>query len=767
MAIVIKKRVKLDMPIKVDSLTGVAFTTEAEAHQFVVQCEQHGEDLTLTGTVSAKFIRADGNTIQLVGSIDDGAAVVTLVQDCYNVQGRFQLAIFNTVGDTKLCIYACVGTVQKTQSGSLIDGGSVIDDVEDLIADIQTAVQSIPPDYTTLLASIAGTYSASDTYAVGDYAWYNGSLYRCTTAITTAEAWTAGHWTAAVLGNDISSLKSAFTLYNDKKINKQSDWALGYYGFGSGNPFTDTKRIRTETDLPLNVSEIYCISGIIDFYAWNGTSYIGHWNGELFVTDNASSELTYVNVDSIRTQFPSYRYRLVWRQSASSTSAINTGYCAYVAMLDSDARYAISPDYFGAVGDGVANDWSPVSDCLKTAIALKRNVVFRKATYLVASAVNINGAVNIDGNSAVLKFGGNSGGTSVLVINAETEAGNRCAIKNLTIDMNEIAGYGIRIEKNVNAFTFHDIQVNKVSTAGVGVYCANNGGGKFNNFILRCNIRSNSAKAFEVHAPDTVLDGIIAVNFSVGISAYSNIQIINYHPWNSFAELMTSSIGLYTESLVILTNSYIDTFAKCFAGTGYLCISGLMCFWSTEYYTDESVGDSETLPIIFSGENLHVIACDGMRVYKPYGRTLQQVKYCDSANQDSLFNPRVANLLEGVTGINSVTFTNGDITYSENVTGSQYDVLKMYEDYVVLMAYVRVAGLSNSATTPLMTLPSRAIPRTQKVWVCEAVKVGANSTKTVVEVLVNGSSGVVSARSINGNLNDTYEIQITQEYRVR
>lgn len=59
-------------------------------------------------------------------------------------------------------------------------------------------------------ASLASTYSASQTYAVGDYVWYSGQLYCCTTAITTAEAWTAAHWTAAKLADDVKDLKSAF-----------------------------------------------------------------------------------------------------------------------------------------------------------------------------------------------------------------------------------------------------------------------------------------------------------------------------------------------------------------------------------------------------------------------------------------------------------------------------------------------------------------------------------------------------------------------------
>lgn len=55
-----------------------------------------------------------------------------------------------------------------------------------------------------LMANIAPAYDASSTYAVGEYVMYNNALYRCTTAITTAEAWTAAHWTAAKIGEDLT-----------------------------------------------------------------------------------------------------------------------------------------------------------------------------------------------------------------------------------------------------------------------------------------------------------------------------------------------------------------------------------------------------------------------------------------------------------------------------------------------------------------------------------------------------------------------------------
>ena len=44
-------------------------------------------------------------------------------------------------------------------------------------------------------ASLAAAYSETATYAVGDAVTHDGKLYKCSVAITTAEAWTPAHWT--------------------------------------------------------------------------------------------------------------------------------------------------------------------------------------------------------------------------------------------------------------------------------------------------------------------------------------------------------------------------------------------------------------------------------------------------------------------------------------------------------------------------------------------------------------------------------------------
>lgn len=58
------------------------------------------------------------------------------------------------------------------------------------------------------MTGFAPVYDATKTYAVGDFCIYNGTLYECTTAITTAEAWTASHWKTTTAGSEITNLKA-------------------------------------------------------------------------------------------------------------------------------------------------------------------------------------------------------------------------------------------------------------------------------------------------------------------------------------------------------------------------------------------------------------------------------------------------------------------------------------------------------------------------------------------------------------------------------
>ena len=78
--------------------------------------------------------------------------------------------------------------------------------------------------------SLAPAFSTSSTYAVGEHVTYNGGLYRCTTAVTTAGAWTgSANWTADTMTDpdavlDITSQNQLRVVAKDGTLL----WAQGY-----------------------------------------------------------------------------------------------------------------------------------------------------------------------------------------------------------------------------------------------------------------------------------------------------------------------------------------------------------------------------------------------------------------------------------------------------------------------------------------------------------------------------------------------------------
>lgn len=79
----------------------------------------------------------------------------------------------------------------------------------------------IAPGTFALLEDIAPAFSTSATYDENNLCVYNNKLYRCTTAITTAEEWTAAHWTEATVEDVLEliayqiSLKASTTIVRE------------------------------------------------------------------------------------------------------------------------------------------------------------------------------------------------------------------------------------------------------------------------------------------------------------------------------------------------------------------------------------------------------------------------------------------------------------------------------------------------------------------------------------------------------------------------
>lgn len=206
---------------------------------------------------------------------------------------------------------------------------------EAAVTDAQTAKTAAETAAATAAAAygtdlLADDYSTSKTYAVGDYVIYSGNLYRCTTAITTAEAWTAAHWTQAQIGPDVSDLKSA-THDSAKGLDTVfPSWEKGTidkYGAESA----DNNRYRTIGYLDAEVGVNYTFTGKnnnIPLVRWYDANNVYKSSTTNFIPDASGN-------CSLTIAAPQPKYRVVINTSSPSkypTAVDNVG-IAYESEL--------------------------------------------------------------------------------------------------------------------------------------------------------------------------------------------------------------------------------------------------------------------------------------------------------------------------------------------------------------------------------------------------------------------------------------------------
>ena len=75
-------------------------------------------------------------------------------------------------------------------------------------------------------ASLAPVFSEDSTYEEGDYCTYYGSLFRCTTAVTTAGAWNAASWTAVAVMEETATT-TFVQIALDGQVSKSGDTMTG------------------------------------------------------------------------------------------------------------------------------------------------------------------------------------------------------------------------------------------------------------------------------------------------------------------------------------------------------------------------------------------------------------------------------------------------------------------------------------------------------------------------------------------------------------
>lgn len=120
-------------------------TMDNMAHVFEAQVYDGDAAADLSGAkCEAYFIRADGVTVMLDGTVSGSTASVTLGANCYAVPGRFELAVKLTQGDTVHTILRAEGSVTTSRTDAMTGAGSGVhsfDQLENRLDGLNIAVQ--------------------------------------------------------------------------------------------------------------------------------------------------------------------------------------------------------------------------------------------------------------------------------------------------------------------------------------------------------------------------------------------------------------------------------------------------------------------------------------------------------------------------------------------------------------------------------------------------------------------------------------------------
>lgn len=218
-----------------------------DANRFGIRAYRNGVAEDLGGTCAGYFIRADGGTVVIAdGVVSGNLAYVTLPEACYAVEGNFTLAIKVSGSGVTGTMRIVDGVVSRTSTSAVVDPGTIIPSVENLLDAIDAAVASIPSDYTGLWTSLAPNFSTSTTYHSGEYCTYNGKLYRFTSAHV-AGSWNSSHVTQVTIGEDLSTLKNmVHPIFLITKANRTRQFEIKGESVSGGIKYTITT-VSTQT----------------------------------------------------------------------------------------------------------------------------------------------------------------------------------------------------------------------------------------------------------------------------------------------------------------------------------------------------------------------------------------------------------------------------------------------------------------------------------------------------------------------------------------
>lgn len=249
------------------------------ADLFGVEVLQNGEPVDLTDvSCTGYFIRQDEATVVVSGTVIGNTAWVILPESCYVKEGHFSLAVTLNGGGVTGTMRIIDGMVAKTTTDTIVDPGTLVPSIEDLIQAIDDAIDQIPADYSELQSDVNGILqnalfvggtitlipsnsNFNDYITMGNYRVQNVTTARTIANIPTPEP---GRLTVMSL-NSTANFAQVYYPINSRKI---------YYRYQTGAWNVVTQQLASTGDTSDRATRIrflllndgVCHLGAGDFY---------------------------------------------------------------------------------------------------------------------------------------------------------------------------------------------------------------------------------------------------------------------------------------------------------------------------------------------------------------------------------------------------------------------------------------------------------------------------------------------------------------------
>ena len=165
----------LQVPVTVQYLDGNVFSQDNLGNLIGVNVFDGGAPASISGTVSANVIRADGATVSVAGSLSGNTCYIILPSTAYAVPGPISIIIKLTGGGSTTTLCAIVANVYQSSTDAVVDPGTILPSIQQLESQINSLVASIPADFSQVVSTLSGI----DEYAVDlvkTVIWEKGTL---------------------------------------------------------------------------------------------------------------------------------------------------------------------------------------------------------------------------------------------------------------------------------------------------------------------------------------------------------------------------------------------------------------------------------------------------------------------------------------------------------------------------------------------------------------------------------------------------------------